>query len=337
MPATPSAPGIEKGTITPEPPPPPETPSQNSRPRRRDDVVRIGGSVKVASDEHVAGDVVAVGGSVDIDGLVDGDVVAVGGSANLGPTADVRGDLVVVGGALKQDPKAIVRGNVQNVGFGEIPFGGNFGPHRNWRGWNPLNGIRPIAQFMGTTVRVGLLMLFAALVMFVARAPVEQIAERVATEPVKSWIVGFLAEILFVPILLLTVFVLAISIIGIPLLLLVPVAIVGAILAFLVGFTGLAYHVGRVLESRIDQLRARPYAATLAAIVVILSPLLLARIIGLTGGMGLVVGILVAVSVVIEYVAWTTGLGAAALVRFERPRFQAQPQPPVVTPTVQGS
>ena len=33
---------------------------------------------------------------------------------------------------------------------------------------------------------------------------------------------------------------------------------------------------------------------------------------------------------VVEYVAWTTGLGAAALVRFARPRPQPQ------TPIVQG-
>jgi hypothetical protein len=159
--------------------------------------------------------------------------------------------------------------------------------------------------------------------LFVPRTPVERIAERAAAEPLKSWVVGFLAEILFVPILILTVFVLAVSIIGIPLLLLVPVAIVGAMLAFLVGFTGVAYYVGRLLESRVEQLRARPYASTLAAILVIVSPLLLARLVGLTGELRFIVGMLVAVGVVVEYLAWTTGLGAAALVRFAKPAHPA--------------
>jgi hypothetical protein len=282
-------------------------------------VVKIGGSVKVASDERVTDDVVVVGGSADVDGQVDGDLVVVGGSATLGPNADIRSDVTVVGGALNQDPKAYIGGKVQNVGFGEIPFGGDWGRHRSWRNWDPIGRFRPVGRFMGTAVRVGLLMLFSALVLFIARTPVERIAERAAAEPLKSWVVGFLAEILFVPLLIMTVFVLLVSIIGIPLLVLVPLAIVGAMLAFLVGFTGVAYYVGGLLQSHVEQLRARPYAATLAAILLIVSPLLLARIVGLTGELGFIVGILVAVGMVVEYLAWTTGLGAAALVRFAKP------------------
>jgi hypothetical protein len=289
------------------------------RPKRRNDVVRVGGSVTVASDEHVTGDVVAIGGSVDIDGQVDGDVVSVGGSANLGPAADIRGDLVVIGGALNQDPKAKIGGQV-HIGFDDFPFGGDWGHRSAWRGWSPFAGMRPIAQFMGTTVRVGLLMLFAGLVLFIAKTPVEQVADRAAAEPVKSWAVGLLAEVLFVPVFTLTAFILAVSIIGIPvLLLLIPVAIVGAIVIFLVGFTGVAYHLGRVLQERVDYLRTRPYAATVAGIVLIVSPLLLGRLVGLTGEMGFVVGILVAIGVIIEYIAWTTGLGAVALARFGKP------------------
>ena len=227
--------------------------------------------------------------------------------------------MVVVGGSLNQDPKAKVGGQV-HIGFGDFPFGGDWSQHPDWRGWNPMGRFRPVARFMGTAVRVGLLMLFAGLVLFVARTPVQQIAERAAAEPVKSWLVGVLAEVLFVPIFTLTSFILAISIIGIPvLLLLIPVAIVGAIVIFLVGFTGVAYHIGRLLQDRVEYLRARPYAATVAGIALIVSPLLLGRLVGLTGEMGFIVGILVAVGVVVEYLAWTTGLGAAALVRFARP------------------
>jgi hypothetical protein len=275
--------------------------------------------VTVASDEHVTGDVVAIGGSVNIDGQVDGDVVAVAGSANLGPTADIRGDLVVVGGALNRDPKATIGGQV-HIGFDDFPFGGDWGHRRAWRGWSPFEGMRPIAQFMGTTVRVGLLMLFAGLMLFIAKTPVEQVADRAAAEPVKSWAVGLLAEVLFVPVFTLTAFILAVSIIGIPvLLLLIPVAIVGAVVIFLIGFTGVAYHLGRLLQDRVDYLRTRPYAATVAGIVLIVSPLLLGRLVGLTGQMRFVVGILVGIGVVIEYIAWTTGLGAVALARFGKP------------------
>lgn len=316
-PADPTAPTLDSPVAT-----TPQTP----RLRRRDDVVRIGGSVTIDADETVEGDVVVIGGSATVNGEVDGELVVVGGSAKLGPQAEVRRDVTVVGGSLSRDPTAVIRGKVQEVGFGDVPWEGGWPWNREgrWsrraaRGWNPMDGFYPLARFMGTLVRVGLLVLLAALVMFVARTPVEQIADRAAAEPIKSWAVGFLAQILFVPILVLTTVVLAISIIGIPLLLLIPVAIVAAMVVFLVGFTGVAYHVGRLLQGRVEQLRTRPYAATFLGIAVILSPLLLARVVGLIGGLGVIVWALVSIGIVLEYIAWTTGLGAAALARFDKP------------------
>jgi hypothetical protein len=317
-------------TLPPAASPAPEIAPRVQRTNRREAIVRIGGSVTVARDEMVDDDVVVIGGSANIDGQVDGDVVVVGGSAVLGPNADIRNDLTVVGGTLSRDPSATIGGRVQEVGIAGIPFG-EWSGRRAWSGWNPVDGFRPVVRFMGTVSRVALLMLLAGLVMFVARAPVEQIAERAAAEPVKSWVVGFLAEILFVPMLVITTVVLAISIIGIPLLLLIPIAVVAAMVLFLVGFTGVAYYIGRLLRERIEPLRSKPYAATFAGIVLILSPLLLARVVGLAspGQLGIFVGILVAIGVVVEYLAWTTGLGAAALARFGRP---LAPEPHVLPP-----
>ena len=57
-----------------------------------------------------------------------------------------------------------------------------------------------------------------------------------------------------------------------------------------------------------------------------MSPLLLARLVGLTGDLDFIAWTLVAVGVTLEYVAWTAGLGAAALARFNRPS-----PPPVIT------
>lgn len=323
------------GQSTPRPPtidPRSSRDGQNDRPRgrRRNDMVRIGGDIQVRLDEHVAGDVVAIGGNADVNGQVDGDVVVIGGVLELGPNAVVQGDVVSVGGGLRRDPNAIINGETTEVGFGAM-FGGSRGPRVAWARWNPMGALYPFARFMGTLVRVGLLMLLAGLVILVARTPVEQIADRAASEPVKSWAVGFLAQILFVPILVFTVVVLAISIIGIPLLLLVPVAIVAAMVVFLVGFTGVAYHIGRLLQARIAWLTARPYAATLAGIILILSPLLVARLLGLTGAGAVLASPLAAAGFVAEYIAWTTGVGAAALVRFGGANM---PPPPVVQPSV---
>jgi len=313
------------------PPMEPEAP-RIPRARRREDIVRIGGSVSVDSDEYVRGDVVVIGGSANINGEVNGEVVVVGGSARFGPQADVRGDITVVGGGLARDPGAITRGAINEVGFGAFPWRGEWARGDSWD-W--MDGIYPVARLTGTLVRVMLLILLTTLVLFVAKLPVEQIADRVAADPVKSWFVGFLAEMLFIPVLIMAAVVLAISIIGIPLLLLVPVAIVALLVVMLVGFTAVAYHIGRLLQDKVEALRPRPYAATFAGILLIVSPVLLARLVGLTGDLGFIVWPIAAVGFLLEYSVWTAGLGAAALVRFNRP---AQP-PAIVTtapPVVQG-
>jgi hypothetical protein len=302
---------------------------RTSRARRREDIVRIGGSVTVDSDEYVSGDVVVIGGSANINGEVDGEVVVVGGSARFGPQADVHGDTTVVGGSFSQDQGAVIRGAIHEIGFGGIPWRGEWGRHA---GWDWMDGIYPVARLTGTLVRITLLFLLTTLVLFVAKPPVEQIADRVAADPVKSWFVGFLAEMLFIPVLIMTAVVLAISIIGIPLLVLLPVAVVALLVVMLVGFTAVAYHIGRLLQDKVEGLRTRPYAATLAGILLIVSPVHLARLVGLAGGLGFVVWPIAAVGFLLEYSVWTAGLGAAALARFNRP-----PQPPatavIATPT----
>jgi hypothetical protein len=296
-------------------------------------VVRFGGDVTIASDEVVAGDVAVIVGSANIDGEVDGEVTVIGGSLTLGPNANIKRDVTVVGGKLVKDPRATIEGKVSEVGVGDAIRNRREtrAPSRSagWSYWRD-HGLSPFLGFAGTLVRVALVMLLAGIVLLVARGPVQQIADTAAAEPVKAWAIGFLAEILFVPVLVLTVVVLAVSIIGIPLLLLVPVAIVGLMVVCLVGFTGVAYHIGRLVEGRFEQVRNSPYLAMILGIGIIVSPLLLARLIGFVGGLGAITGVLMAAGFVIEYLAWTAGLGAAALAWFGRARSPQPPQVPQV-------
>jgi hypothetical protein len=310
----PSQPAGAPPVAVPAPPAAPDIPADRpQRTRRREDVIRIGGSVSIDADETVRGDVVVIGGAAMVNGEVDGEVVVVGGSATFGSQADVRGDVTVVGGTLSRDPDAMLRGSVQEVGFGGFPWRGEWTRGAEWR-W--MDGIYPVARLTGTMVRVVLLVLLTALVLFVARRPVEQIADRVAADPVKSWLVGFLAEMLFIPVIIMTAVVLTITIIGIPLLVLLPVAVVAALVAMLVGFTAVAYQIGRLLQDRVEVLRSKPYAATFAGILLIVSPALLARLVGLTGDLWFMVWPIATVGFLLEYMAWTAGLGAAALVQW---------------------
>ena len=75
------------------------------------DLVCIGCSIRMRGS---CGDVVAIGGSIDLDGRTRGDVVAVGGGLRLSRNAYVAGDMVTVGGRLERDPDSIVRGHISS-------------------------------------------------------------------------------------------------------------------------------------------------------------------------------------------------------------------------------
>lgn len=313
------APPVEAPAVTPESAAPEQAaPAPQRRPVRRSGAqVRIGGSVTVGPDEIVTDDVVVIGGTANIDGEVNGDVVVVGGVATLGPHADVHRDVTVVGGVLTRDPDARVGGRVNEIGVGPIVFdmrnlrrGVSFGPFRRF------NALAPFGSLLSTVFRFVLLSLLACAIVLAARATVERIGDRAAVEPLKAGLVGFLIELLIAPVLIFGVIVLIISIVGIPLLALVPFVVLAVLVVFLAGFTGVAYRLGRRLEDRLGW-GADPYVAAILGIAIILSPVLVARVVGLAGGVfGFLALALVALGFLVEYVAWTVGFGAAALARF---------------------
>ncbi len=295
----------------------PERPRETSGPddvhwRKSSAKVHIGSSIVVGEDELVTDPAVAVGGSVTVLGRVDDDVVAVGGSVRLAPKARVRGDVTAVGGSVTQERGATIGGTVNEV---------RIGPQFNFGGWHMANGFWHDGleifgggvRLLGTVMRVSLVVLMVLLVALIAIRPVERIADRAGREPWMSGFTGLLAQLLFVPVLVLTVVILAISIIGIPLLLLVPFAIVGFLLAMLVGFSGVALRLGRWAVGE-----DRPLYVALAVGVILVSAVaLLLRMVQLLPlPLWPVTSVIAIVAFLVEYVAWTVGLGAALLTRF---------------------
>src|SRR5690606_21163817 len=161
--------------------------------------VHIGSSVTVQEDEYVSEPVVAVGGSATILGRVDDDVVAVGGSVRLGPHARVRGDITSVGGRVDQAPGAWVGGSVNEIRFGPGSF--HFVPWFVAVPWGQHEVFSGGFKLLGTVLRVSLVLLLAMLVLLIAARPVERIADRATRDPWVSGFVGLLAQLLFVPVL----------------------------------------------------------------------------------------------------------------------------------------
>jgi len=298
----------------PEPPPPPSP----RRSRHSDDRVRIGGSVTVDADESV-GDVVVIGGSAHIQGEVKGDVMVVGGLVELGPHADVRNDVTVVGGTLRRDPNAHIGGRVNELGpglnlrglrVGRIPF-----PARLF--WGTMWG--GLVAFISTIIRIAILCILASLVLLVGHDYVERISARAAAEPVKAGLVGVLAQLLFLPLLIVTIVVLVVTIIGIPFLALVPFVVLGLVVLLIVGFTAVAYQVGRLVSARLGSATPNPYVTVIVGILAVLTPVLIGRILGIGGPLLLPLALpVLLIGFLAEYLAWTVGFGAVALNQFDK-------------------
>jgi len=282
-----------------------------------EDVLVMGGSLRVHG--KVVGDAVAVGGSVTISGEVTGDVSSIGGTVDLEPTADVHGDVVSVGGRVHREPGAEVGGKIEEVPFrwrfssspwrdgwfdaGDYTF--DFSPWRHWMrvGWKVF--------------WVLFLALLACIALLAARRPIERMERRIQGEPWKAGLIGLLAQVLFIPVVVLVTVVLAISIIGIPVLLLLPFALVFVALAAFLGFVATARVAGRWLERRFGRDLGGPYVEALVGLAAIYAVSLVGHVLNVgpmplrfLGVMSLVLGVL------ITYAAWTVGFGASILTRF---------------------
>ena len=282
------------------PPPAPEPPDDRGPREHIGERVAVFGGVVVERNQVVDGQVVTVFGSSRIDGEVKDQVVAVFGSIELGPESRIDGDVTVVAGKLRRAAGSVVTGSAREIGLGGAPTF-NISGLPWWDGMYMFHPFSYTARLMGTVFRVILLMLLGAIALLIAREPVERIAGRVTDEPLKAAVVGVLAELLFFPLLVLTCVILAITIIGIPLLLFVPFLIVGLLFVLLGGFIGAAYSVGGLARARLGSDGGQPYVRLFIGILIILTPLLLARMFSVVGGpMYLFAGIMAGIAFLVE-------------------------------------
>ena len=298
---------------------------QDRRWRRRGGVqVRVGRDYHLPADQIVNWPVVVIGGSATIDGRVEDDVVVIGGPVRIGPTAQIRADVVSVGGEVHVADGAEVNGEIHDVSvfWPDIRFA-----LREWM-WRLDEGWWAALMLAGTIGRFTLIMLAACLVALVAPGWIRRIEERVTDTPLASGIAGLAAEMLAVPLFLVVVAGLVLTIIGIPLLILVPFAVLAFLLAWLAGFASVAAQLGGRLRSRTGLATAGSTVIDVAWGVMLL---FLVTFIGnlLSFGPWFVGPAATAFGLagfVIEFLAWTVGLGAALLAPLHR-RWQFGPPP----------
>jgi hypothetical protein len=200
------------------------------------DIVAIRGSIKVEPGAEVR-DAVAVLGSVLLEpGARAREVVAIGGDVRLGPGAMVDQDAVSVGGDVVRDAGAEIGGEEVSVGVPALSgLAGIVGSRMMFgREHSPVFVVaQTLAKFL-VYFALGLL----ALSLFPRR--VDAVSASFTIHPWKSVFTGLLGVVVLP---LLTILLVA-TIIGIPL-----VAVLGLLVlaAGILGFTALAFHIGRAL------------------------------------------------------------------------------------------
>lgn len=223
------------------------------------DMVRVfQGDLSVPQGQIVQGDVVCVGGSVELlpGSVVQGDAVAVGGSVSVDQGALVMGQAVAVLGKVEVERGGQVMGEHVQVGLGRILSGS--GHHRHsWLGGLGPFGLFPTIALFALTYLIGLVMLR----MWPER--VRNVGFAMFENPVRSFTVGFLCWLLLLPLIVL----LAISIVGIPLIPLLPVLV---FLSIVIGLSSFALRVGESLPAGPGQRFVPPAALGMGMAVLLL-------------------------------------------------------------------
>ena len=336
-PGAPTSPATVTVTAPPVPavPPPPvvfDRPSRAEAERvyhRTGARLALGKSIVIAEDEDVTEAVVAVGGSVRVDGRVRDELVVIGGSLELTPTAEVRGDITVIGGHVTIAPGARHTGELHHgLAHG---FTGWAWPTVGWS-WIDLGGAARWFSLAGTLTRVMLLGLAVALLTWAARGRVTRIGAVATATPLRAALIGLATQVLFIPALVVLAIVMAVTIVGLPFVaVIIPLAVVAMCAAMLLGFTSLSHTLGQAIGRRAGWATDTAVWAGVLGMAVIVLPTILSRLVGLAPDSARVITmVLLGVGTAVEYVAWTIGLGAAVMTGLGKWAVLPPPLPPEV-------
>jgi len=195
-----------------------------------ENIVRIFSDIDLPEGQR-ADDVVAVFGSATVGGEVMGDLVAVMGSVKLLPGAVVHGDAVAVGGTLDLPPDATVRGETVSVAFAPAIF-----------------GMPPLRSMIFTVLLSWLVaILFGLLLLVLFPTRMMRVAATASTRTGLSLLLGIVSA----PLLIIAMCLLCVTIIGIPVAIVLPLAFMLAVWA---GQVASAYLIGcRLVRRRVGE------------------------------------------------------------------------------------
>ena len=229
----------------------------STRPHGHDMVRVFQGDLVVPAGTVVQGDVVNVGGSIELEpnSVVQGDTVSILGSTLIDQGAVVLGDTAAVLGEVEVQRGGQVMGEHVQVGLGKL-----FRASRRHHSF--LSSLGPFG-FFPTLALFALVYLLGLLALRLWPDRVRQVGHAMFEQPLKSFLIGFLCWLLLFPLALLLI----ISVVGIPVVFLLPVMI---FLAITMGFSSLALRLGEALPAGPGQRFVPPAALGMGTIVLLL-------------------------------------------------------------------
>ncbi|MEJ2267144.1 MAG: polymer-forming cytoskeletal protein [Anaerolineales bacterium] len=273
-------------------------------------------AVTLEEGSRVNGDVVLLGGTVNVNGNVQGSVVGIGGVVSLGSSAVVDGDLTTVAATLNREEGARIEGQII-TGFRpsvNMPLpGGVYIPEVPNVGFT----VPPFLNVIWFVFRTFLWAALAVLLVMFLPTQTERAADAIVRQPVLAGGIGLLTAIV-APLLLVGI---AITII------LIPVSLVGALVLAIAWFFGriaLGLEIGKRFEQMANQTWPPAVAAGVGTFVLTF----------IVDGAG---ELLSCLGWIFPVVVGILGLGGIFLTRFGTqsypPYLEAQPLPPSQTPS----
>ncbi len=258
-------------------------------------VSKIGQSVTVEEDEHVEGNVAAIGGNVTIKGLVDGSVTSTG-------TVRVTRTGIVMGTIIAEEVIEEQGSRVYGV-VNERDLSAPFAPREFIS-----RGADSEGPVIGLVVYLSLTFLFTFAVAMIFRKATDRVKDAMERSILKTLLIGMLVWILILPVILL----LCITIIGILLVPFVPFAMIGAAL---LGGGAFSIFVAELMQPK-DPLRQEGRVKKLLVGFAALQVPAVAFFIGLiidSEPLAVVAGI---VALLLNLVIITLGFGGTLLTRY---------------------
>ncbi len=195
-------------------------------------IFKIGSNVTIEEGTKVR-NVLAIGGQITVEGVVENNVVSIGGSIVLARTAVIGGNVFTLGGIIVRGRGAEVYGSLTEINTDDISAAITNTLSEEWEGWSWIFAIVSLSIFLGV-------LLVTILTIFLIPKSVRLISAAIKEKPFKVTAWGLSGLVLVVPLAVL----LAISVIGI---VLIPLEMAVVLFAVILGFIAVSQLVGRKL------------------------------------------------------------------------------------------